>query len=168
MAMYCYFEALGAGYSDRTAEGIEPWLAANNAVLFHLALSAVLSLTLLADSRTSLSAVLRGLAPLYLNVGLAVVFATSLIPLVLFAGREFSKASEHHQLYDVASTSFLLLWVVAFGILAVGHATYPNTTKVQTLATPVGGGSGEEDGTEEEGAASFSELSGGGALTAGI
>ena len=56
MALYCYFEALGVGISDRTAEDIQPWLDANNVVLLHLAVSAVLSLTLLADSRTSLSA----------------------------------------------------------------------------------------------------------------
>ena len=73
MGLYCFFEALGVSSSDRSTEDITPWLTANSTVLIHVTFSAVLSLTLLADSRTSLSAVLRGLAPLYMNIGLAVV-----------------------------------------------------------------------------------------------
>jgi len=163
MAMYCYFEAIGVGFSDRTAEDIEPWLLANHAVLLHFILSAVLSLTLLADSRTSLSAVLRGLAPLYEKVGLAVVFITSLIALTMFAGREFS-ARQQQSLYSAVHTSFLLLWIVAIGIMAAGHKapqSQDGTAKVQTLAAP-----GRSGGNEDDGAASLSELSG--ALTVGI
>ena len=165
MAMYCYFEAIGVGFSDRTAEDIEPWLLANSTALTHFTLSAVLSLTLLADSRTSLSTVLRGLAPLYEKVGLAVVFVTSLIALTMFAGREFS-ARQQQSLYSAVRTSFLLLWIVAIGIMAAGHKasqSQDGTAKVQTLAAP-----GRSDGNEEDGAASLSELSGGGALTVGI
>ena len=175
MAMYCYFESLGIGFSDDlTAEDIAPWLGANSAVLMHFTFSACLSLTLLADSRTSLSAVLRGLAPLYEMAGLAIVFVASLIPLTMFAGREYT-GRQQKSLYSAAFASFSLLWIVAAGVMAAGHASQleqNDTAKVQTLPVPapsVGGSTEAGEGSnEEDGAASFSELSGGGALTAGI
>ena len=169
MAMYCYFEAFGIGFSDGTAEDVRPWLDANNTVLLHLTFSAALSLTLLADSRTSLSAVLRGLAPLYEKVGLTIVFVTSLIPLAMFAGREWCDRQQQ-PLYSVASTSTSLLWAVAVGVLAAGHTLHLNNSKNnQALTAPVGGSSGEEEGgNEQDRAASFSAVSGGGALTVGI
>jgi hypothetical protein len=174
VAMYCYFESLGTGFSDDlTAEDIAPWLGANSAVLMHFTFSAWLSLTLLADARISLSAVLRGLAPLYEMAGLAIVFVASLIPLMMFAGREYT-GRQQESLYSASFASFLLLWIFAAGIMAAGHASQSQngTVKVQTLpapAPPVGGSTGAREGSnEEDGAASFSELSGGGALTVGI
>ena len=135
---YCYFESLGVGFSDDlTAEDIAPWLGANSAVLAHFTFSAWLSLTLLADSRTSLSAVLRGLAPLYEMTGLAIVFVASLISLAMFAGRGYTGRHEE-PLYSAASTSCLLLWIDAAGVMAAGHApqSQNGTAKVQTLPAP--------------------------------
>ena len=87
MGMYCYFEALGAGADlDRSSEDIQPWLHANNCIISQYTLSVVLSLTMLADARTSLSAVLRGRAPLHVTVGLALAICASLIVLMMFAG----------------------------------------------------------------------------------
>ena len=170
MALYCYFEALGVGFSDRTPEDISPWIDANNTVLVNFTLSAVLSLTLLADSRTSISSVLRGLAPLHVGLGLAVVFVASLISLTMFAGREFG---DHQQgsLYNAAHASVLLLWVVSVGILTAGHASRGNNTAQQALATR----NGEDDDNNNEGVTgreerglSLSAASGGAALATGI
>ena len=165
MALYCYFEALGVGFSDRDAEDVTPWLIANSTVLMHLTFSGALSLTLLADSRTSISAVLRGLAPLRVTVALTVVFITSLIPLlIIFAGREHG-TRQQQQLYRTANTSFLLLWVVIISILA---APPYNSTAQQVQS----GCSVEDDEggltCRQRHVLSFSAASGGGVVTAGI
>lgn len=164
MALYCYFEALGVGFSDRDAEDVTPWLIANSTVLMHLTFSGALSLTLLADSRTSISAVLRGLAPLRVTVALTVVFITSLIPLLIFAGREHG-TRQQQQLYRTANTSFMLLWVVIISILA---APPYNSTAQQVQS----GCSVEDDEggltCRQRHVLSFSAASGGGVVTAGI
>ena len=95
MGLYCYFEALGVGFSDRAFEDIHPWLISNNTVLAHLTFSTALSITLLADSRATLHALLRGLAPLHVKLGLFIVIVTSLIPLIMFAGRDSAIASSN-------------------------------------------------------------------------
>ena len=175
MAMYCYFEMIGVGVSGRAFEDIDPWLVANNVVLIHLTSSAVLTVTLLATSRTSLSTVLRGLAPLHEKVGLTIVFITSLIPLVLFSGREFT---DHQQksLYGVGYACFLLLWPIIFGIMACGHASQSQdgTAKVQTLAAQEGGrGKGGDvvdgvSGQRQGSSLIFSAVSGSSVVNIGI
>ena len=95
----------------------------------------MLSLTLLADLRASLSAVLRGLASLHVKAGVAVVFVASLISLAMFAGREFCK-NEQGSLYRAAEASVLLLcWLISVGILMAGHVAQGNGTAKQVLAT---------------------------------
>ena len=171
MSMYCYFEALGCGSSDRTTEDIKPWLIANSTVLMHMTFVAVLSLTLLADSRMSLSAVLRGLAPLYLKVSLFVVFVTSLIPLAMFSGREHSDHQQQFS-YRTASTSFLLLWVLTVSILTAGHAPQYNSNvqvELQTQATQEATGDEKRIAGRKGHVVSFSStMGGGGTVSAGI
>ena len=178
MGGYCYFEALGEGFSIRSAEDIAPWLHANSAILQHSTFSAVLSLTILADSHVSLSAVLRGMAPLHVRTGLVIVLVTSTIPLTMDADRQ------QRSFYSAASTSFYLLWAIAVGILAAGYTSHDSATKVPSLAvslkaTPVGGSSCGGEYKDDPGGAprpigrqerglSLSTVTGGAVLATGI
>jgi hypothetical protein len=173
LGMYCYFEALGAGADlDRSSEDIQPWLHANNCIISQYTMSVVLSLTMLADARTSLSAVLRGRAPLHVTVGLALAICASLIVLMMFAGREFSDADEA-SFYSVANACFMLLWIVIAGIITAGQYVF-RRHRAQTSATELASrsatGSVVGDGEEQapSGRITFSALSGSTVVTAGI
>ena len=123
VGMYCYFEAVGVGFNTAVSEeDISPWLTANSAIIVHFSFSAALAFTLLADANISLSAILRGLAPLRLKIGFAVSVCTSLIPLGMFAGREFSDGSQA-VLYSAAYAIFMSLWAAIFLIASAGHSS---------------------------------------------
>ena len=122
LSLYCFFEALGVGLdNDMSALDFTPWFSATSSVITHFALSTALAATLLADARTSVSAVLRGMAPLYVTVGFVVSIVTSLIPVAMFAGREFGDRRQA-SLYSSAYSTFMLLWVVNGCIMMRGHA----------------------------------------------
>ena len=179
MSMYCYFEALGVGFRIQmpdgddgeiiiiTADNIYPWLRSNSVMINHFTLPAVLAVTLLADSRISLNAVLRGLAPLYVKVGLALLFVASLISLAMFAGQEFSIQQERsvYHVYLVAYVTFLLLWVLIGSIMAAGRISQDRTAKVDGLTTPAARGSSEEKGDDEQGRSALSNTAVSGGAT---
>ena len=123
MALYCYFEAVGVGFdSSLSSKDVSPWLTANNTTILHLTFSVALGSTLIADASTSLSAVLRGKAPSYVTVGFALSMCTSLIPLAMFAGREFA-GRRQSAMYSTASVSFILLWAINLGVVSAGHSS---------------------------------------------
>lgn len=128
LCLYCYFEALGAGleYSSSPEDAV-PWLIANSVTITHFTLAAALTTTIIADAGTSASTILRGKAPLYASLGFAAVMFTSLIPLALFAGREFSDRRQG-SVYSAADAAFVLLWVGMFTSMAYGHSS-PRTNR---------------------------------------
>lgn len=176
VGLYCYFEAIGVGFGNRTTEDASAWLTANSTIITHFTLSAMLALTVLADVRTSLSAVLRGMAPLHVNVGLAFLCIASLISLTIFAGREFSAANQE-PLYSASYAVVLVLWVVIFGVVSAGHMSQDKrrarsrTSELSVVSTvPSVGGHRDKSCEDVTGPkrASFSALSGGAALTTGL
>lgn len=174
MALYCYFEALGVGADlKRSSEDVAPWRNANNCMITHFTLSAVVSLTMLADARTSLSAVLRGKAPLHVTAGLVASTFTSCIVLVMFAGREFA-SRDQRPFYFVANVCVTLLWAVIGGIVTAGQYASKRRrakTSATELAERSAMGSGEEcdeDVPASSARITFSALSGSTAVTAGI
>ena len=171
MSLYCYFEAAGVGYdTDISLEEISPWLTANSSMILHLTFFGVLGTTVLADSRTSLSEVLRGKAPRYLAVGLAASMGLSLFSLAMFAGREFSNRQQR-SLYSVGFATLISLWLGVLGFMAVGHSSRRDMRSAKTaseLATATASEDKGSPGQRGRGITFSSSLSGGATITTGI
>ena len=173
MALYCYFEALGVGADlERSSEDIQPWLNANNCVISQFTMSGFVSLTMLADARTSLSAVLRGRAPLHVTAGLAMTIFTSCTVLVMFAGREWGGADQK-TLYDMAYACFMFLWFIIGGIVTAGQYAPRKRQRAKTAELANRSATRSEEECDDDIPASseritFSEFSGSTAITAGI
>lgn len=167
MSLYCYFEAVGVGFDTRSTEDVEPWLIASTAMITHATLSAVLAATLIADARTSVSAILRGKAPVCVTVGFGMSLFALLLSLTLFAGREFSDGQQA-SLYSAAYVLFMLSWMVTGGLMAAGLSSPQTASDSESTTVSAIHGEGDRGATASPGRASFSAACGGGGMSVGI
>jgi len=148
-SLYCFFEAVGIGFETRSLEDIGPWLVANTAMIDQLTFSAVLAATLIANARVTISAMLRGDAPIYVRVGFVVSICASLLPLVMFAGRQFSDERQG-PLYKMALLSFHFLWIIIGGIIAAGHSRRQVVVRESSISFGTSGWRGSGDYIEDD------------------
>lgn len=143
-------------------EELEPWLLANNAILVQLASSSFVAITLVADTRASLSAVLRGKAPRHITSLFVFSICTAFISLIMFAGRE-NAGERQLELYRALYAIFILLWIGMIGAGAVAHSSYQKergarsaSSRLAPMTTVLGSGVGEE---KDDAAGTFSATS---------
>jgi len=171
-SLYLYFEALGVSLRSHSPGDALPWMEANSLMITHFTLATALTITVLADSRISVSAILRGKAPRYVTVGFGAVMCNSIIPLALFAGREFADR-RHDSTYAASQISFRLLWIGIFIIMVAGHSS-PRTNRHRRRSKAQVGAVAESNTAFKDPTASpptrlsGSMLSDGTMLTAGI
>ena len=140
VALYVYFESVSVGLdTERSSQNVDPWLWANSAMLMQFTFSALLAATVFADAGSSLSVMLRGKAPEHVSVSFALMSCTSLLALILFAGREFA-GERQLVLFTQVYNLITLLWVMNIGITVV--SLFPRYVRKRSSISSLSGGAG--------------------------
>ena len=140
VALYVYFEYVSVGLgTERSSQNVDPWLWANTAMLMQFTFSALLAATVFADAGSSLSVMLRGKAPQHVSVSFALMSCTSLLALILFAGREFA-GERQLVLFTQVYNLITLLWVLNIGITVV--SLFPRYVRKRSSISSLSGGAG--------------------------
>ena len=132
-----------------------PLIWANSTLVLHLAWCASFSLVIVADAGCGAHELMLGLAPPHVRAGVALELSSSVLVLVMFAGREFAGAAQMG-LYTVLYGATLALWGALAILAPLGHVRWRRS---HCLESPLpnsgeggrGGGGGGDGAPEVEG-----------------